>query len=70
MWKSRSVKIGPKPPFLPADTVNKAADSIVENAVLLNESLYLLERVHNCRVMFSAELPTYLRIAVIGQTLT
>ena len=70
MWKSHSVKKGPKPPILAADTVNQSADSIVENTVFLNERLDLLVRVHYRGVVFSAELPADLRIAVIGQPLT
>ena len=70
MWKSRSVKNEPKPPLLAADTVNQAADRIVENAVFLYKRFNLVERVHNRRVVFSAELPADLRVAMVGQPLT
>ena len=69
MWKSRFALDGSKASILTADAVNQATDSIVENTVFLHQGFYLLVRVHDGRVVFTAKLASDFRIAVIRQPL-
>ena len=52
----------------PAKIIDEFADRLVEIAVLLGESLDLIDRVHHCRVMLASELAADLWKTTLGQT--